>query len=415
MWGMSLLVIALSSVVTVLLKRFPSSVSALKSVPAALPRCAIYVLTPTFFVFSLAASAIVFCYPLEIETRESTVWLHALALKAGVNIYDYSQVAFINTHHGPFDSLFKLSIATVFPFLESWQVTRFAVFVLPYVFLVIAWKLIRMSSGESLLHGLYLGSIGYLFLVIAGKEFTFVGRSDATAALFFLLLVYSSIWFVSKRESTTIVHGFACGAMGASVVLTSWRIMPSVIGVLVFTVWLYRRVNQASARRITIYLISYIFAAAGILMLIVWYFFEFDLVRYYKLFFGMFSKASGWTEAKFGSPYDSSMGAWDSFALAMFNPIAAPESLKGGPLLLALAVYALVPKKGESSNKAWLLLGVISFLFCAIAYYLNYWGGGQWYFITFHRSFCGVFLCANFSQMTMWRRAAVRVLLFSCS
>ena len=144
-----------------------------------------------FVIFGLSVSAIAFLYPLEIETRESTVWLHVLALRHGINIYDHSQVAFINQNHGPFDPLFKLWIAALFPFLESWQVTRISVLLLPYAFLLVAWKWISKQS-RSLLDALYLGSIGYLFLIVSAKEFIFVGRSDATAALLLLPLIYFS-------------------------------------------------------------------------------------------------------------------------------------------------------------------------------------------------------------------------------
>src|SRR4030095_14015445 len=143
MWVISLLVIASSSVLTLVIKIRPSLLSAVESlfsvlepVSSFLSRCTITalsrytvtVLTTVFCLFSLSASAIVFFYPLEIETRESTTWLYVLALKQGINIYDHSQVAFVNMNHGPFDPLFKLLIATLFPSLESWQVTRFAVF-----------------------------------------------------------------------------------------------------------------------------------------------------------------------------------------------------------------------------------------------------------------------------------------------
>ena len=98
------------------------------------------VLCFVFLIFALSVSAIAFLYPLEIETRESTVWLHVLALRHGINIYDHTQVAFINQNHGPFDPLFKLSIAALFPFLEAWQITRISVLLLPYAFLLVAWK-----------------------------------------------------------------------------------------------------------------------------------------------------------------------------------------------------------------------------------------------------------------------------------
>src|ERR687898_745991 len=88
------------------------------------------ILTLIFASTALLAASAAFFYPLEIETRESTVWLAVLALRAGINIYDQSQVVFVNLNHGPFDPLFKSAIAMTFPFLESWQVTRLPVFIL---------------------------------------------------------------------------------------------------------------------------------------------------------------------------------------------------------------------------------------------------------------------------------------------
>src|SRR5881296_209271 len=133
-------------------------------------RLTILVLTPFLVALSLFSSAVVFFYPLEIETRESTIWLHVLAMKEGINIYDHSRVAFINISHGPLDALFKFAVASLLPFLESWQVTRFAVFLLPYLFLAIAWVLLRKRQIGAPLHWLYLGSIGYLFLVVTAKD-----------------------------------------------------------------------------------------------------------------------------------------------------------------------------------------------------------------------------------------------------
>src|SRR5213083_659217 len=144
-----------------------------------LSRITILALTPVLVVLSLIFSAAAFFYPLEIETRESTIWLHVLAMKEGINIYDHSRVAFINISHGPFDALFKFAVASSFPFLESWQVTRFAVFLLPYFFLAIAWTLVRKARLHAPLYSLYLGSIGYLFLVVTAKDVIFVGRPDA--------------------------------------------------------------------------------------------------------------------------------------------------------------------------------------------------------------------------------------------
>ena len=63
-------------------------------------------------------------YPIELEVRESTLWMHILTMKAGINIYDSNFVAFANQAHGPFDPMIKLFISWIFPFLEPWQVSR---------------------------------------------------------------------------------------------------------------------------------------------------------------------------------------------------------------------------------------------------------------------------------------------------
>src|ERR1043166_874059 len=150
----------LGSVITLAACATISLLPALPSVPSILSRYAIPVLAPVFCLLSLSTSAIVFFYPLEIETRESSLWLHTLALKAGVNIYDHRQVAFINMNHGPFDSLFKLLVSTALPMLEPWQVARCAVFLMPWAFMAMAWRLLRKSPLASPWHVVYLASLG---------------------------------------------------------------------------------------------------------------------------------------------------------------------------------------------------------------------------------------------------------------
>ena len=362
-------------------------------------RVIIKTLTPVFLIFSLSASAVAFFYPLEIETRESTVWLHVLALKAHLNIYDYREVAFINTHHGPFDSLFKFAVASLLPFLESWQVIRFAVFLLPYIFLVIAWKMVGEGS-RTLLHSLYLGSIGYLFLVFTAKDWLFVGRNDATAALLLVGLTYVSVCVSSKTWRGGMLHALACGSIATLVILTNWRLAPTTGAILVLALWQYRTVSQATARQIGFYLGFYATVSLVLWVLIGLYAFEFDLARYWAHFFGFFTKASGGGNR----PYGHASVIW--FLGSLFKPTATSESLKGGPLLWALIVYLLIPRKGQAANKLWLAVSGFIFALCALAYYLNYYGGGQWYFIPFV-IILWFFFCINYSAMPTFRLAAL--------
>jgi hypothetical protein len=364
------------------------------------PRITIAVLTPIFIILSLLASGIAFIYPLEIETRESTVWLHVLALKYGVNIYDHNQVAFINQNHGPFDPIFKLSIATLFPFLEAWQVARFSVLALPYAFMFIAWRLLRRFSQGSALDVVYLAAIGYLLLVVSAKDFIFVGRSDATAALLLLPLTYLSVSGRPMASWSSLRYGLLWGSLGILVILTNWRMIPVVGALLVFRVWSSCSKNGMTSRMAAEYLAGCACASAAIFVLLLFYSFDFDLSLYYKHFFGTYSKSSGHGHHTYAHASD----VW--FLGSLLRPTASPDNLKGGPLLWAAALYLLIPNKMSPENRAWFLLGSVVFATCTAAYYLNYYGGGQWYYIPFV-IVLWFFLCVNYQELPRSRLTAV--------
>ena len=386
----SVLALATAATVSVLLTYLPSS--------AAIPyRFTLPLMTAILGVLSLSAPAAAFFYPLEIETRESTGWLHTAALRAGVNIYDHSRVAFINMPHGPFDSLFKLLVAIALPFLEPWQVTRFAVFLLPYAFLILAWRLLRNSSLESRWHVPYLAGLGYLSLLVTAKEFFFVGRSDATAALLLLGLSYVSLVLLPKTRSTALLHGAACGTLAISTVLTNWRTGPAVFAVLVYAVFRYRTAAPATPKQIWTYLAAYSTAALTLAGLLLVSLFHGDPVLYYRHFFGFFANASGWGH----SPYPESL---IRFVASLFDPTSDRTDPRGGPLLLSLAFYALTSGTGLAGRRAWRLLSGFVFLSCAAAYYLNYDGGGPWYFIPF-LIILWFEWCAHYPSLTPRRRA----------
>jgi len=353
-----------------------------------------------FLAASLLASAVAFFYPLEIETRESTVWLHVLALRHGVNLYDHTQVAFINTNHGPFDPLFKLLIVTLFPFLEAWQVTRFSVFILPYGFILAAWKLIGKQLRQSFVEVVYLGSVGYLFLVVSAKEFLFVGRSDATAAILLLVSTSLAISEAPKKSWSWLLYGLTCGSVGILLILTNWRMVPVVLALFIFSLWMMRFHRQVALRDLALYSASYLSACAIIFGLLLYHSFGFDLSLYYSHFFGVYSKDSGHGHGT----YAHAPASW--FLGSLLKPAARPDSLKGGPVLLALAVYFLVPGKASVQNKAWFVLGAFVFTACTVAYYLNYYGGGAWYYIPF-LIILWFFLCSNYQVMPISRLIAV--------
>jgi len=352
-----------------------------------------------FLAAVLSASAVAFFYPLEIETRESTVWLHVLALRQGINLYDHTQVAFINTNHGPFDPIFKLAVVSLFPFLEAWQVTRFSVFILPYVFLFVAWKILKTQLRRPFCEVAFLGSVGYLFLIVSAKEFIFVGRSDATAAILLLVLIYLSISKVPARSWSRLLRGFTCGSVGILLILTNWRVLPAVFVLFIFSLWMMTNKHHAG-RDLVLYSASYLGASAAIFGLLLYQSFGFDLSLYSSHFFGVYSKASGHGHRTYGH----APAIW--FLGSLLKPTSRPDSLKGGPVLLALVVYLLVPNKASVQNRAWFVLGAFVFAACTVAYYLNYYGGGSWYYIPF-LIVLWFFLCTNYQAMSSSRLAAV--------
>jgi hypothetical protein len=390
MWSFTLAALALCSASIVMLK--------------SPPRITVAVLTVVFTAIGLSASGIAFFYPLEIETRESTVWLHVLALRDGLNIYDHSRLAFINQNHGPFDPLFKLSIATLLPFLEPWQVARFSVGLLPYAFLFTAWKLTAGLPQRSFWETIYLGTIGYLLLVVSAKEFIFVGRSDATAALLLLPLSYFSVATAPKTAWRCALRGMFWGLLGLAVVLTNWRMLPVVFGLLVFNLWLLLYRDRTALQSAGVYLIGCFGAAAAAFTLILFQWFDQDLALYYKHFFGVYASSSGHGHR----PYAHASAAW--FFGSLFKPTASPDNLKGGPVLLALLLYLLVRGKHSVQDNAWILLAAFVFAACTVAYYLNYHGGGQWYYVPF-LVVLWFYLCANYSAMSPMRLAGVGMVL----
>jgi|GEM_PF-3313508 len=363
------------------------------------------ILSPLFAAIALLVSAIVFFYPLEIETRESTVWLHVLALQQGINIYDHAQVAFINQNHGPLDPLFKLAIATMLPFLEPWQVARFAVLILPYAFLFFSWRLLRNSSRRSILEIVFLGTIGYLLLILSAKEFILVGRSDATAALLLLPLIYFSMTTTIFQGWAAARYGLLWGTLATLVILTNWRMIPAVFALLFFTLWMQRYKQNISLANAAFYFGGSACAALVICAPLLFYFFEFDTSLYYKHFFGVYSKASGHGHRT----YANAPAIW--FLGSLLKPFASADSLKGGPVLLALAIYLCVPGKMSFENKTWLSLGCFVFAACTATYYLNYYGGGQWYYMPF-LLVLWFFLCANYREMGRSGLARVGLILF---
>jgi hypothetical protein len=335
------------------------------------------------FALALHLAWLAFTSPLELEMREGSVWIHVLAKRAGVDIYDPTQVAFVNMNHGPLDPVLKTWISRCLPGLPGHMVTRVFVLLAPIFLFAAAYKI----SGRQLAAALL--AAGALFLFFCHLSvLTLVGRSDATAicglAICGLLaheLIVTSPQSWSNRSA--LFRQLGLGAMSSAVFLTSSRYLP-VAAALQFVVLVAQlsdgddparslrplRVRLAAvARRVLISAGLYLagFAAVWVATLV----FELhgDLQSYYRHFFGFFSPKSGW--GTFQGP---------SFRLL---PSELVETRQGGLLFcLALVLAGLTRlRRRPGQLAAWLLMFVAIWISVAYGFFKNRGGGGLHYFL----------------------------------
>jgi hypothetical protein len=348
--------------------------SAESSPPAA--RYAIAFLGSAFAVLAFSSATIVFFYPLEIETRESSSWLHVNAQKSGINLYDHTTTAFVDMSHGPLGSLMKFWIASLFPFLAPWQVSRLFVLMIPFVFLFVSWRLTAATSGTSHTPVLFLSSLGFVMLMVTAREFIFVGRSDATITVLLLIALYAALSTAPRSVLTAALYGASSGLLGIAMVLTIWRLAPVTLGVFVFSIWRFLWVERISKRLVGTWAVAYGLTCVVAFGLILHFVFHGDLRLYYGHFFSYFAATSDAS----GKHYPGSVLA---FLLSLFNPTAAPNDYKGGPLLLAGVLYAVTWGMGGTLAEGLKALSVFALVVSSVGYYFAYKGGGSWHFIPF--------------------------------
>jgi hypothetical protein len=353
-----------------------------------------FLLSSGLFAFSVWYVWTACSVPVELEIREGTVWLYALAKRAGVDIYDSNRLAFVNMNHGPMDAILKGWIATLAPTLSGCTVTRSFVFLLPFFLLGSAFIVGRRSLTEALLAAAAL----HLFLVKL-TPMMLVGRSDATAlcgldicaALAHALLVNRHREWSNRRY---VVLQLLLGASSAVVLLTSWRIVPTLA--MIYLVVLVKQLAESTSRRFRCLIYAIGLSLTGFALVWVPTFLvelHGNMRLYYQRFFGFFSQESG----------------WGSFPGAKFRPF--PAEIIGDReglllLLLGLTLVALFRLRRERAQLvAWLLLLPLGWLAYSYGFYRNQGGGGLQYFCPFFLSVWILVLHA-LRQKSKWRPLA---------
>lgn len=366
-------------------------------------RSALTVAAGGLFAVGLVFVWLALTIPLEIELREGSVWIHVLAKRAAIDIYDPTQVAFVNMNHGPLDPVLKTWVSKTLPMLPGHVVTRWFVFLAPWVFLWAAYVMTRRS-----LPGALVAAGGLYLLCLHVSRLMLVGRTDVTAlcgmavcgVLTHQLLLYPSRDWSSRSY---LLRQIALGAGGAVVFLVSWRYFP-VPAALQFVVLVKQlaeprrrlpRSTSAPRRALawcatTLYRASLSCACFFVGFAAIWlptFFIELngDGLSYYRHFFGFFSAESGWgvvTGAKFQL---LPRALWDNrlFAIVAFAA------------LIVLGLYR--QRRRPVLCVAWLLMLAALWVTVCYGYYKNEGGGGLHYFFEFF-IFAWIFVVHSLSQ-----------------
>jgi hypothetical protein len=366
-------------------------------------------------VWILAAAAVVlmgaancvlaFGFPLELEAREGTSWLHVIAMTAHVPIYDHTRVAFMNMNHGPLDPVLKYAVHRVLPFLPAAMVTRLFVLLFP---LGLFFALERALEGRRLAALLVAGGL-YLFLLGLTPFHVLIGRSDP-AALFFFALMLAALDYSSKSRRRGAGLDLLAGALGSAVALCNWRYLPFVLAG--GGAWILERawLREEGGHRVRYFwrvLGCFVLGLIVPFLLVFFAVFHGDLSTYYTHFFGYFIEDP-----------DGVHWQWLLGGKFLLPPMALLPGRWIVHLLMlgALAALAWKSRGRERQLQLWLWFPALLVIWVSTAhvYDVNRDAGGLYYFapfyvlLTFHLA---RFLRWEGRGETVWRLALPLLLL----
>jgi hypothetical protein len=269
----------------------------------------------------LVAPFAMFSYPLEIEWREGSFWLDALALKEHAPIYDHAVFAYVGVAHGPMDSLIKSWIAHLFPLLAPWQVTRAFVVLLPITWVSCSAIILRKHIRFPWLWGTLLGLTFYVAILAAsGGIFFLFGRTDDTGVVL-MLVAFTLLHLAVQSTDNPARYGysFAAGLLLGASYLTIWRNFP-VMGAMVIVTFVAIVLQTQRWRVAGVALLFCIAGAIAVFLAILYGVLGGSIHLFWEHFYKLFvvSHDTGASNRGFlGVPqhiWDDLRPAWDSLA-----------------------------------------------------------------------------------------------------
>ncbi len=305
-------------------------------------------------------------YPIELEWREGSIWLHALAQSYGVNIFENDKIAYANANHGIFDHLVKGALARAFRFLEPQYILRIFVLLFPAIsfFSIFAHSRRNFPAAAAVIGSLCLSGAMLVVLHDLGHWNTLIGRSDSTA---FTLLVIAYLCHAPQVSTrTTLLRHLSYLAI-ALVFSTNWKLYPIALTIPIIMEQRHDVLRIRELIRIYLLIAGYTLATC-VLFIVVW--FHADISGYFRYFFGFFGAKSPLPPAS--APFQ-----------AMIHYARTPAIIS----LILLSVVPLfiegwrhfIKRSGGWPTTLAALVILMSLLLLIAALKMNFWAGGYWY------------------------------------
>lgn len=327
-------------------------------------------------LLALANAGFALVFPLELELREGTAWLHAIAARDGVDLYEHGRVAFVNMNHGPLDPILKHALAAVLPWLGPAAITRAFVVLLPLALLAAMWR----ATGGRLWPAIAWAGGLHLFLLGLSPPHFLLGRSDPTALCLLALLLWrgsKSLGRPLPARVRTCGGLVATGVIGGFVLAANWRFFPAV-GAVIAGLGAEALALTPRGRRGASLVRGIVAVLCGLALpfaVIVLGQFGGDWDRYQRHFFGFFTAASGWGTTAAGQ-----------FELLPAALLATRWPLHLAALVLVVLGLCYPAARVPRALQVWVWLPLLGLLgvTCSVAYFLNHGGGGLHYYAAFY-------------------------------
>tara|TARA_A100001015_G_scaffold316530_1_gene431042 strand:+ start:45 stop:1562 length:1518 start_codon:yes stop_codon:yes gene_type:complete len=301
-----------------------------------------------------------FFFPIELEARESTLWLHILTIKEGINIYDPSIVAYANQAHGPVDPIFKYIIHKLFFFLEPWQVSRLnnvlfflSIFIINYL---------KLKNKNNIIFIGFISISIYSLIFLFTKSFQ--GRADVTAML---LISWLCFFCCDQNVYKKLFKIIFIAFIFSIIIMTNWRFLPLCMAIVFFPVYHVDKFEDIYKLKRIFFSISFILLSFIPFLIILYLLFDFEIKKYFDYFIGFFYFENHFSVNHY---------------LVGFKNLARIEKFY---LLIILFTTYLIKNFYETNDYNFkfflkILMSTLVFLVSLVSYLYNYIGGGIYYF-----------------------------------